>query len=171
MITLAGKLRPVQKLALLALGLVLAAAGGFGLAGAADGIAADEAQVVVYKTPYCGCCKLWIEQVEDAGLTVQAIDVDSTAGVQSEVGVPRMLRSCHTAKVGDYWVEGHVPPDLVAMLLEEQPDDVRGLSVPGMPMGSPGMEGPNPVTYKVIAMDAEGNMRIYAERQGRATPP
>lgn len=158
-----------KMIALMFAGLLVAAAAGFALAGAGD--QEDSASIVVYKTPYCGCCKEWIGQLEDAGLDVQAVDVNSTAGVQAEVGVPRMLRSCHTAKVGDYWVEGHVPVDLVTMLLEEQPDDVRGLSVPGMPIGSPGMEGPNPERYKVIAVDAEGSMRIYAERQGHATPP
>lgn len=158
-----------KSIALLLTGMLFAAAAGFALAGAGD--SEDAASVVVYKTPYCGCCVKWIEQLEDAGIEVRSINVNSTATVQAEVGVPDMLRSCHTAKVGDYWVEGHVPVDLVAMLLEEKPDGVRGLSVPGMPIGSPGMEGRNPERYKVIAVDGDGTMRIFAERQGRSTPP
>lgn len=132
---------------------------------------ADDVDVVVYKSAYCGCCKLWLEQLEASGLSVRAIDVDSTVPVQAEVGVPGALRSCHTAKVGDYWVEGHVPPDLVADLLKNKPAGIAGLSVPGMPIGSPGMEGPNPQRYEVLRVTTEGKVEVHAMRTGQATPP
>ncbi|MGB5739445.1 MAG: DUF411 domain-containing protein [Woeseia sp.] len=132
---------------------------------------ADDAEVIVYKTAYCGCCKKWLEQLEATGLSVRAINVDSTAPVQSEVGVPRELRSCHTAKVGDYWVEGHVPPDLVVELLKNKPDNIAGLSVPGMPIGSPGMEGPNPQRYEILHVTTDGKIEVHAVRDGKATAP
>jgi hypothetical protein len=132
---------------------------------------ADDVDVVVYKSAYCGCCKKWLEQLQASGLSVRAVDVDSTAPVQSEVGVPRALRSCHTARVGDYWVEGHVPPDLVADLLKNKPTGIAGLSVPGMPIGSPGMEGPNPQRYDVLRVTTEGKVEVHAVRAGKTTPP
>jgi len=132
---------------------------------------AESAEVVVYKTPWCGCCTKWVEQLEATGLSVVAVDVDSTAPVQSEVGVPRQLRSCHTAKVGDYWVEGHVPPDLVVDLLKNKPDNIAGISVPGMPIGSPGMEGPNPARYQVLHVTKDGKIEVHAVRDGKSVAP
>lgn len=136
-----------------------------------DAVAAVETEIVVYKTPYCGCCRLWVEQLEATGLPVRTIDLDSTAAIQSEVGVPLGLRSCHTAKIGKYWVEGHVPPDLVADLVENEPTGIAGLTVPGMPIGSPGMEGPNARTYEVLRVTTEGKVEVHAVREGRTTPP
>jgi len=132
---------------------------------------AGDAEILVYKTPYCGCCRLWVAQLEAAGLPVRTVDLDSTAPVQSEVGVPRALRSCHTARVGDYWVEGHVPPDLVVELVENKPQGIAGLTVPGMPIGSPGMEGPNPQRYEVLRVTTEGKIEVHAVRDGNASPP
>lgn len=166
-----------QRPALRHLGLIVfAALAAFGLGFAAASLpgaqaVADTAEVVVYKTPYCGCCKKWLAQLEATGLAVRAVDVDSTAPVQSEVGVPRGLRSCHTAKVGDYWVEGHVPPDLVVQLLQNKPDNIAGLSVPGMPIGSPGMEGPNPQRYEVLRVTRDGKIEVHAVRNGKASAP
>lgn len=132
---------------------------------------ADSAEAVVYKTPYCGCCVKWVRQLEAAGVSVRTVDVDSTAPVQAEVGVPRNLRSCHTVKVGNYWVEGHVPPDLVVELLHEQPANIAGLTVPGMPIGSPGMEGRNPQRYEVLRVTTEGKVEVHAVRDGKAVAP
>lgn len=122
--------------------------------------------VTVYKTPTCGCCGDWVAHLREAGLEVNAIDVDSTQTYRAEAGVPVRLGSCHTAIVDDYFVEGHVPADLVRGLIENQPDNILGLTVPGMPVGSPGMEGPNPVEYDILALDREGNVFVYATRQG-----
>lgn len=85
-------------------------------------------------------------------------------GVKRKLGVPSTLASCHTAVVEDYVVEGHVPASVIRRLLAERPDDVAGLAVPGMPVGSPGMESPGrePEPYRVLAFDREGNVRVYA---------
>lgn len=130
---------------------------------------AGEATIVVYKTPTCGCCIKWIEHLRDSGFDVSAVEVPSTIPVHERFGVPRQLGSCHTAVIGDYWVEGHVPADLVQKLLTEKPDGIAGIAVPGMPMGSPGMEGPNPVAYQVLAYDKDGKVTLYATRQGQAS--
>lgn len=128
---------------------------------------AEATEIVVYKTPTCGCCVKWIEHLQDSGLNVRAVDVPSTVPVRERFGVPHRLGSCHTAVFGDYWVEGHVPADLVQKLLNEKPDDIVGISVPGMPMGSPGMEGPNAVEYQVVALGKDGEFTLYATRQGQ----
>ena len=130
----------------------------------------EDADVVVYKTPTCGCCSKWVDHLRASELEVTVVNVRSTRAIQSRVGVPRELGSCHTAKVGDYWVEGHVPADLVERLVSERPDDIQGIAVPGMPIGSPCMEGPDPVEYDVIAYGKDGQARIYATRQGEAEP-
>jgi hypothetical protein len=161
-----------QRLTLIVLATMLAFGLGFAAASLPGSQAvAETAEIVVYKTPYCGCCKKWVEQLEASGLQVRTVDVNSTAAVQSEVGVPRELRSCHTAKVGDYWVEGHVPPDLVADLLKNKPDNIAGLSVPGMPIGSPGMEGPNPERYQVLSVAKDGKVEVHAVRDGKTVAP
>lgn len=148
--------------------IVVAAAGtAFWIAPSGDTVEAD---VVVYKTPSCGCCAKWVDHVRDHGMTVRVVNVQSTRSAQSRFGVPRTLGSCHTAKVGDYWIEGHVPADLIERLMAEQPDDIRGLTVPGMPIGSPGMEGPNPEEYEVLAVASDGSTQVYATRQGHAEP-
>jgi hypothetical protein len=135
-------------------------------AAAADGSApADAGEVIVYKSPTCGCCSAWIEHLESEGFDVEGVDIAAYAELSRkkvEHGVPGNLGSCHTARVAGYTIEGHVPGDVVARLLREQPDDIVGLAVAGMPIGSPGMEGPNPEVYDVIAFDAEGNQRVYA---------
>lgn len=128
----------------------------------------EEADVTVYKNRYCGCCHKWIEHLEASGLTVQVNDVDSTGSVRSRLGVPGSMASCHTAVAGDYWIEGHVPADLIAQLLEERPADIEGIAVPGMPVGSPGMEGPNPVTYDILALKSDGSRDVYGTREGKS---
>ena len=121
----------------------------------------DPLTVTVYKSPTCGCCVKWIDHLEAGGLTVEAIDVENLASVKKENGVPIELVSCHTALVDGYVIEGHVPVEDVLRLLEERPD-VAGLAVPKMPIGSPGMEGPNPVRYDVLAFTHEGSTHTYA---------
>jgi hypothetical protein len=132
--------------------------------------AASSADVTVYKNRYCGCCHKWVEHLRVSGLTVDVHDVDSTSSVRSMLGVPDTMASCHTAVAGEYWVEGHVPADLVKQLLAEKPADIAGIAVPGMPIGSPGMEGHNPVTYEVVALKTDGSPEVYATREGKMTP-
>lgn len=123
--------------------------------------------VTVYKTATCGCCGKWVEHLQQSGLDVDMIVVDETSSIRSSLGVPSHLASCHTAKVGDYWVEGHVPADLVQRLLDEKPANIKGIAVPGMPQGSPGMESPKPVSYQVLSVDGDGEVGVYATRDGQ----
>lgn len=119
-------------------------------------------RVVVHMSPYCSCCGDWVEYIENEGFDV---DVRPTADLQSvrdDLAVPMSLTSCHTAEVGGYVVEGHVPAEEVHTLLEERPD-YRGIAVPGMPVGSPGMEGPNPEAFEVIAFAETGETEVVAE--------
>jgi hypothetical protein len=117
--------------------------------------AADPVRVQVYKSPTCGCCNKWIDHLESNGFSVHATDVPDLAPIKAENGVPRRLASCHTAIVDGYLVEGHVPAADVRRLLRDRPK-VSGLAVPGMPIGSPGMEGPNPERYQVLSFGPEG---------------
>ena len=128
------------------------------------------ATIMVYKTPHCRCCVEWVEHLRGSGLEVSVRNVDSTRAIQSRLGVPEPLRSCHTAAVGNYWVEGHVPADLVGWLLRESPEGLRGLAVPGMPIGSPGMEGTNPVRYPVVQVNTSGESSVLEIRKGHAHP-
>lgn len=119
--------------------------------------------VIVYKSPTCGCCGSWVEHLRQSGFRVEARDTMDVTAVKAALGVPERLWSCHTATVGGYVIEGHVPADLVRRLLAEH-EDVAGLAVPGMPVGSPGMEGPNPQPYEVIAFRRDGTTEVYARR-------
>ena len=121
------------------------------------------ADIVVYKSPTCGCCKSWIQHLKTNGFSVEIHDQTNMSPIKNELGVPSKLQSCHTAKVGDYIIEGHVPADLITRLLKEKPN-VKGLAVPGMPMGSPGMEGPRKDPYDVVTFQENGTSRVYAHR-------
>ncbi len=123
---------------------------------------ADEATTVtVYKSPSCGCCSKWVRHLEQHGFTVETHDLYDVTPVKRANGVPRGLVSCHTALVGGYVVEGHVPASDVARLLEQRPR-VVGLAVPKMPIGSPGMEGPNPEPYQVLSFDDKGRVAVFS---------
>jgi hypothetical protein len=119
--------------------------------------------VTVYKTPTCGCCVAWAEYMEDEGFTVRQVDVATTADVRNRLGVPSSLGSCHTAVVGDYVVEGHVPAEDVKRLLRDRPD-ATGIAVPGMPLGSPGMEVPGrePQPYEVLLFASDGRVAVFS---------
>lgn len=103
------------------------------------GSAAEASDVNVYKAPSCGCCDAWADHLRDNGFTVAVEDVEDLDAVKQRLGVPAPLQSCHTATVEGYVVEGHVPAADIRRLLTEQPE-ATGLAVPGMPIGSPGME-------------------------------
>ena len=124
-------------------------------------------EMVVYKTPACSCCDKWVRYLQKNNFDVKVKLVSETQSVRSRVGVPQNMASCHTAIVGDYWVEGHVPADLIQKLLTEQPAGIQGIAAPGMPQGSPGMESPNPSTYKVLSVDESGQSEVYAIREGQ----
>ena len=116
----------------------------------------------VYKSPTCGCCAKWVDHMEEAGFKVSVEETVDMRGVKLRAGVPLEISSCHTTVVGDYVIEGHVPASVVKRFLEEAPE-VKGITVPGMPIGSPGMEGPNPRPYEVIAFDGKGNRTVFEE--------
>ena len=117
--------------------------------------------VTVYKDPSCGCCKNWIEHLKKNGYRVDAKDTPDMTQIKASFGVPGDLRSCHTAVVEGYLIEGHVPAADIDRLLATKPK-VKGLAVPGMPMGSPGMEGPSSQHYQVRAFDKSGKSRVFA---------
>lgn len=118
--------------------------------------------ILVYKTATCGCCNGWIDHLREAGFQVEARDVRDLMSVKLDAGVPTQLSSCHTGLIDGYTVEGHVPADQIKKLLADRPE-LAGIAVPGMPIGSPGMEGPNAKPYQVISWDAQGNAAVYAE--------
>lgn len=131
---------------------------------------AQATEIVVYKSPYCGCCVKWVEHLEANGFTVKSVSVDNMNAIKKDAGLPSGLASCHTAIVDDrYVVEGHVPAEDIAELLQDRPD-IKGLAVPGMPAGSPGMESPDPVRYEVLAFDEDGAVRVYDRHQGHEDP-
>ncbi len=120
--------------------------------------------MTVYKTPTCGCCAKWVEHMKAAGFKVQVQDMDDLTEIKQASGVPVRIRTCHTAVVGNYVVEGHVPADLVKKMLSEKPK-VTGIAVPGMPIGSPGMESGNEkAPHDVVLFDKTGTTTVYAKR-------
>ena len=131
--------------------------------GALPAAALAPVAITVYKDAGCGCCKAWVTHLEQNGFRATAHDVASMAEIKANLGVPAALHSCHTAVVGGYAIEGHVPADLVHRLLRERPK-VAGLAVPGMPMGSPGMEGGRKDPYDVLTFDARGRTSVFAKR-------
>lgn len=120
-------------------------------------------EITVYKSPTCGCCSAWEDHLREEGFQVKSVSRDDLAPVKSEHGVPDGLVSCHTGVVEGYTIEGHVPADVIRKLLVERPE-VKGLAVPGMPMGSPGMEGPFSQPYEVYTFDETGPQDVYAAR-------
>jgi hypothetical protein len=127
--------------------------------------AAATPEMTVYKSPTCGCCGKWIEHLRASGLAVKAVDVEDMAEVKRARGVPGELGSCHTGVVAGYVIEGHVPADSILRLLRDRPA-VAGLAVPGMPLGSPGMEHPSGKAqpYSVLSFDRSGKSAVYDRR-------
>lgn len=119
--------------------------------------------VTVYKSPTCGCCGDWVTHLRDNGFPVTVKARANLRPLKQQVGIPKDLAACHTAIVGNYVVEGHVPAAEIKRLLREQPD-LHGISVPGMPIGSPGMErGDRVEPYKVVGFTNAGDTSVFAE--------
>lgn len=125
------------------------------------GAALAGTQVDVYKSPYCGCCTKWIEHMRAQGFEVSAHDVPDVPGQRRQLGMPEAYGSCHTARVGGYLIEGHVPAADVQRLLKERPRAI-GLAVPSMPPGSPGMESARPVPYETLLVRTDGSSSVFA---------
>ena len=122
---------------------------------------ADEAtKTTVYKTPWCGCCHDYVGYLRQNGFAVEVIDTEDLTPLKRQSGVPPALEGCHSTLVGGYIVEGHVPVDVINRLLQERPS-IRGISLPGMPLGSPGMTGEKTEPF-VIYEISDGAAKVYA---------
>lgn len=121
---------------------------------------AQQTVIEVYKSPYCDCCTNWIRHLKQNGFAVKAHDVSDASAYRAKLGVPYELGSCHTATAGGYAIEGHVPAREIRRLLTERPK-AKGLAVPSMPLGSPGMEGPRSDPYEVLLFQADGRYAVY----------
>ena len=117
--------------------------------------------VEVYKSAQCGCCKSWAEHLEKNGFKVILHDVDDIPATRKKLGMPGQYGSCHTARAGQYLIEGHVPAADIKRLLKERPKAI-GLAVPSMPPGSPGMESEHPVPYDTLLVGKDGNAKVFA---------
>ena len=124
----------------------------------------------VYKDPTCGCCALWVTHMRKHGFTATVTDVEDMTAIKAKLKVPATVRSCHTASVDGYVLEGHVPAEDVARLLRDRPK-VVGIGVAGMPIGSPGMEvtGAKPQAFDVIAFDSSGKTPRFASHNQSTT--
>ena len=118
-------------------------------------------KVDVFKSSSCGCCGAWVEHMRQNGFEVVTHDVDDVPAARKKLGMPQRLGSCHTAKVGGYVIEGHVPAADIRRLLREKPKAI-GLAVPGMVPGSPGMEAPKPMPYDTLLVGRDGATRVFA---------
>jgi len=128
-----------------------------------QGPASPTPVITVYKDPSCGCCTKWVKHLSSNGFVVTTHDVQNMDDIKRAMNVPVALQSCHTAVVDRYVIEGHVPADLVKKILTEKPA-ILGLAVPGMPAGSPGMEGDHVEHYNVVAFDRDGKTHVFAKR-------
>jgi len=129
---------------------------------AASGSSGQALPVVeIYKSAECGCCKAWAEHLQKNGFKVILHDVDDIPAARKKLGMPNQYGSCHTARVGRYLVEGHVPATDIKRLLKENPKAI-GLAVPSMPPGSPGMESEDPIHYDTLLITGDGNARVFA---------
>jgi hypothetical protein len=122
--------------------------------------------VQVYKDATCGCCSIWVEHLRRNGFAPTSENVTNLTAIKDKHGVPSQTRSCHTALVGGYVIEGHVPAAEIQRLLKDKPR-VAGLAVPGMPIGSPGMEGANPRPYDVLTFDKTGKTTVFSTQNPR----
>lgn len=128
---------------------------------AAAHVHAEAHEMVVHKTPWCGCCAAWVAHIEEAGFAVRVEEHEDLTPIKAEAGVPLELQSCHTATLGGYVIEGHVPAADIARLLEEGPQAI-GLAVPGMPAGSPGMEVPGRSDAYEVVLFGEQERVVFA---------
>lgn len=150
-------------LAVVAAGLVHALAGS-GTGGVRTAHTVEDTEIAIFMSPTCGCCHEWGEHLLEDGFRIREIPVEDVASVKTSLRVPDHLASCHTAVIGDYTIEGHVPADVIRRLLTERPK-VAGIAVPGMPMGSPGMEHDgHREPYDVLTFDGSGRTRVFARR-------
>lgn len=134
---------------------------------AVDG--ANKPTMHVYKSPTCGCCGDWVDHVEDGGFKTEITDTENMEAIKQKLGIRSEFQSCHTAVIDDYVFEGHIPADIIERFLQEKPKAL-GLAVPGMPIGSPGMEmGDRVDDYDVLIIRKDGSSAVYAQIKGLDT--
>ncbi|MDP4008933.1 MAG: DUF411 domain-containing protein [bacterium] len=121
-----------------------------------------ETKAVVFQDPSCGCCGVYAEYLQRAGVLVERNKTSNMGAIKTEYGIPYELSSCHTTVVGGYVVEGHIPLEAIEKLLEEKPN-ILGIAMPGMPSGSPGMPGPKTETWTIYALERDGSSSIFLE--------
>lgn len=121
--------------------------------------------ITIYKSPNCGCCQSWAEHLAANGFETRIVETDSLNDIKQEYDVPRDMASCHTALIGDLVIEGHVPANDILAYLEDPQFDTVGLSVPGMPHGTPGMDTGRKDDYQVIAFNANGKQGVFREHK------
>ncbi len=127
-------------------------------------LAVEPVKATVYKDPNCGCCHNYVSYLRENGFEVEVVDTGDLASIKQQSGVPEDLAGCHSTMVGGYVVEGHVPVAIVNRLLQEKPE-IRGISLPGMPLGSPGMDGAKEgpfVVYEIAKDGGPADPKIYA---------
>lgn len=130
-------------------------------------LSASDLTIKVYKSPSCGCCGDWIKHLEQNGFTVHSVNQNNMSLIKQQMGVPQNLQSCHTGVINGYLVEGHVPAADVRQMVTHRPA-IKGLSVPGMPIGSPGMEmGSRVEAFKVISFKADGSALVVNSYPGK----
>jgi len=142
----------------------VAGAGALGWSLLSSSEPADAQTLTVWKSSTCGCCGAWVSYMRGKGYRVNVNNVADPDSIKRSFGIPSGLYSCHTAKIGNYLIEGHVPAPAVAKLLEQQPD-LKGIALPGMPAGSPGMDGPAGV-YRVLGFSTDGSTRRFIDARG-----
>lgn len=126
-------------------------------------------EILIYKNPGCECCDLWVAHLREAGFSTQIFQRGGVTELKLKWGVPPALHSCHTAKIAGYVIEGHVPASAIERLLRERPDAI-GLAVPGMPIGSPGMEGGAPQDYDVVLFGKD-TQKVFARYREKTELP
>lgn len=142
--------------------LMLGGAVAFASAGAAR---AKDRRMTAYKTPWCGCCDGWVAHMREAGWTVEVVEREDPTPIRARYGVPDRYAGCHTAVVGPYAIEGHVPAADVERLLRERPAAVA-LAAPGMPAGSPGMEAAGRRPYVTLLINRAGEATVFGRHNG-----
>lgn len=154
--------RTVGRRTILSGALALGGASLLGFHGVVSAANRPRPRIVMHRSPTCGCCLKWADKARAAGFAVAVVETKDIAAVKRQLGVPEVLASCHTSTIGGYTLEGHVPPQHVKKLLATKPD-VRGIAVPGMPLGAPGMEveGYAGDAFEVFAFDAAGKFKPF----------
>ncbi len=151
----------IAGLAMAAVGAAVIGVATLGRGSDAGHPAASGPEVYVYKTATCGCCAKWVDHLRENGFQVEVENVRDLIAIKERHGVPSDLGSCHTALVEGKVVEGHVPASAIRAFLDDPPENALGIAVPGMPIGSPGMEGRNPSPYDVLVFDGDAGRSVF----------